>query len=90
MCPRVLRNHGRLISEEDKSEYDVTFEFHVSSDKAPASGQANGQIIWGEVTTADNTPLPEGIYTLQVSSGETLRVENIGLAGWRVVRKFGP
>jgi dolichyl-phosphate-mannose-protein mannosyltransferase len=41
-------------------------------DKAPASRQPNGQIIWKEVTTADNTPLPEGIYPVQASSGETL------------------
>lgn len=86
MCPRVLRNQGRLVSHEDKSEYDVTFEFHVSSDRGPGPHQANGQIIWGDITTAENTPLPEGGYTLHVISGETLQVENTGLTGWRVVR----
>lgn len=86
MCSRVLRNQGRLVSHEDKSEYDVTFEFHVSSDKGSGPPQASGQIIWGDITTADNTLLPEGGYTLHVSSGETLQVENRGLTGWRVVR----
>lgn len=90
MCPRVLRNTGRLVSREDKSQYDVTFEFHISSERAPGSGQGDAQILWGEVSTADNTPLPEGEYLLHVSSGETLPVENTGLAGWRVVRKPGP
>jgi hypothetical protein len=59
----------------------VTFEFHVSSDAKPGIAQ----IVWGDVATTDNIPLPEGEYDLHVSTGEMLCVENTGLAGWRVI-----
>jgi hypothetical protein len=74
-----------LISREDKAEYEVNFEFHVSSEPTPGVPQMRRITIWGEVTTSDNIPLPEGRYLLHVSSGETLQVENTGLTGWRVV-----
>jgi hypothetical protein len=83
MCPRVLRNRGRLISREENAEYDVTFEFQVDSGSSAA--RPGRYTIWGEVSTADRMPLPEGEYVLHVHSGETLQVENTGLTGWRVI-----
>ncbi len=87
MSPRVLRNRGRLVSREDKAEYDVIFEFEVSSDPTHGTAQTDRQTIWGEVSTTDKVPLPEGEYDLHVSTGETLHVENTGLAGWHVIPK---
>ena len=74
------------MSREGTAEYDVTFAFHISSDAKPGVAQA----IWGDVSVPDNIPLPEGEYELHASSGETLQVENTGLAGWRVITKSLP
>lgn len=87
MSPRVLRNRGRLVSCGDRAEYDVIFEFEVSVDPTPGATQPDRQIIWGEVSTTDKVPLPEGEYDLHVSTGETLHVENTGFAGWHVIPK---
>lgn len=85
MEARVLRNRGRLVSCEDMSEYEVVFEFHVSGGSKFEAQPSRRSTLWGEVCTADERPLPEGRYSLHVSSGETLIVENTGLTGWRVV-----